>query len=368
MLLPLLIAAALTPLPPPPVVAERPMIAWIADTATCNGTPVAPTAMRRPFVSLGWTDTIRAEPLILRFRIDAEGRPLSIAQAPDTPGTYTNRPSPSDVAPSLAASRFAAGTPREGCEISYRLRVTPLAETPVEDLISYTLAPDAGTLPKPGWDRIMPADGTCANEPRPQPLVRVLPDFAKLAGTPGAREWTMIGYDTDAGGRPIAVRIPYGTHNRVLDAAAVKAMKESRFTEGARTGCLYPYYRNPEIMPAPAMADPAATPQGQCPGGQAAWATPPRLIYPEPFRRRSIEGWAIVGFDVAPWGEVGNVRVLAAEPAAAFGEQAMQMLRTARKAASQTGSTGCVERIRFAMGRPGDTLPPDAASDAPPPF
>ena len=34
---------------------------------------------------------------------------------------------------------------------------------------------------------------------------------------------------------------------------------------------------------------------------------------------RAIEGWAVIAFDVAPWGGTGNVRVVASEPAADFG-------------------------------------------------
>jgi len=43
---------------------------------------------------------------------------------------------------------------------------------------------------------------------------------------------------------------------------------------------------------------------------------PPLMPFPSRFRRRAIEGWSEIGFDVAPWRATGNVRVLASTPAA----------------------------------------------------
>ena len=65
--------------------------------------------------------------------------------------------------------------------------------------------------------------------------------------------------------------------------------------------------------------------------------------------RRRIEGWAVVRYDAAPWGEIGNVTVLAAQPSADFGTQAQVVLRSAKVAPSESGFTGCVERVRFVM-------------------
>ena len=35
-------------------------------------------------------------------------------------------------------------------------------------------------------------------------------------------------------------------------------------------------------------------------------------------------------------------------------EEAARLIRAARRSTSPTGATGCVERVRFVMGRPGD--------------
>jgi TonB family protein len=79
----------------------------------------------------------------------------------------------------------------------------------------------------------------------------------------------------------------------------------------------------------------------------------PRLQFPAGFVQRRIEGWAIIAYDVAPWGEIGNVRVLRAEPADAFGYQARDIVRNARQGSSPTGRSGCVDLVRFVMPNKG---------------
>lgn len=282
----------------------------------------------------------------LRFRIDDSGRPLSIGIA--GPGYVPNG---TDLAPALAASRFAAGTARRDCTIEYRRAATPLAQADIADLIRYTLDPDDGRLPRAGWDRIAPQGGDCLREPRPATLLRAFPDFARIPGTPGERQWSLSRFDLDAKGRPVGVRTVAGTGDTALDTASRKAVAASRFVAGKRTGCVYPYWREAAMIAAPAAPDTAsfgAAPK--CPAGP--WVQPPRLTYPRAWSRRSIEGWAIVQYDVAPWGETGNVRALASEPADAFGEQAVEVVRSARRAPSATGASGCIEKVRFAIRQP----------------
>jgi len=207
-------------------------------------------------------------------------------------------------------------------------------------------------MPLEGWQRVRPNARDCLATPQPSPLLRAYPDFDRISATPGVRDWTMIGYDLDRHGRPGGAKAIFSSGNAALDAAGAKAVRASRFAGGARSGCFYPYWRAPKPIAAPPTPDKAAlTPaNAQC-AGDDRWATPPALIYPQAYNRRSIEGWAVIGFDVAPWGEPGNLHVLASEPAAAFGEQAMQMLHGARKAASPTGRSGCVELVRFVIAR-----------------
>ncbi len=356
---PSLLLLAIVSVPPPVVTTDpspsRPLIAWMPGTIRCGDTVVTATTLRRPLTELGWSagpDIIK--PVTLRFRIDDTGRPLSIERSGTSPAGDNGDPFSQDIEPSFAASRFAPGAARTGCTIEYRLRRTQMAMTPVEDLVSYTISPVSGPLPKAGWDRIRSEDGTggdCFDPPRAQPLVSVLPDFARLPATPGVRDWTLVGYDLDRSGRPIRLRTLHGTGNAALDAAGLKAMRGSRFASGPRTGCRYPYWKAASRLVAPAMPDPATLQPagGTCPAN-TGWATPPRLTYPEPYRRRSVEGWAIIAYDVAPWGEPGNARVLASEPSADFGQRALRIIGSARKPASAVGGSGCVDAVRFVMG------------------
>ncbi|RXZ35665.1 TonB family protein [Sphingomonas desiccabilis] len=330
----------------PPQPPSWQLVAWMPGEVRCGGTAIAAAGVRRPFTAIRW-GTGHATPAAAtyRFRIDAAGRPLSIRRE------GMAAPWSEDVAPSLAASRFAAGAPQADCTIRYTLRATPPEETPVGDLISYSLTPQSGKLPPDGWARIQSPTASCLAEPRPRPLVAAYPNFDTLPATPGVKHWTMVAYDQDSRGRPIHVRTTQGTGSAALDRAAVRAMRKSRFTGGATTGCLYPYWRAPITLaaPEPPAQDALRPVDGNCPHSDD-WTTPPTLRYPAAYQRRAIEGWAVVAFDVASWGELGNLRVLASEPTADFGEQAIHVLRSARKPASATGRSGCVDRVIFKMG------------------
>ncbi|HEX8216285.1 MAG TPA: TonB family protein, partial [Allosphingosinicella sp.] len=128
---------------------------------------------------------------------------------------------------------------------------------------------------------------------------------------------------------------------------------------GVRKGCTYAFHRRQtEPLRAPPPPEEAAfrPADATCPSERPAWAHMPPLVFPEEFRRRAIEGWAVLRYDVAPWGATGNVSVLASEPAAAFGEQAVRIVSGARRAAGTQGYTGCVTRVIFILP-PGDGEP-----------
>lgn len=337
----------------PPVVttvrSDRMLQAWIPGDIRCDGAPVAAVMLRRPYLALVYPGAPASAPLSYRFRIDAIGRPLSIERASVSNAGYSQ-----DVAPSLAASRFAAGAARRGCTITYTARRTGYAETPTPDLVSYSLNPEQGRLPQEGWAAIYPADATCRDEPRPAPLLQAYPDFPEVAGTAGVRDWTMLAYDLDAKGAPVRVRVATGTGNATLDVAARRALARSRYRGGPRTGCRFPFWKAPATLPAPPAPERAAfRPEASTCPVDLAWVAQPTLVYPEPYRRRAIEGWAVIGFDLAPWGATGRVKVLASEPSDEFGQAAAQLIRASSAASVGNGATGCVERVNFVMARPG---------------
>ena len=351
-------AAVQRHVPPPPVavsVDQRAMLIWEPTILRCGDRPIAAMPIRRPWNMLVWPG-FKAMPVSFAFAIDATGRTTAIRRRRDE-----TQPLSGDLGPALAATRFAAGAPQADCTIVYAPQVTPIGEVPIADLISYTLTPESGPLPVAGWNRIA-AGASCRDEPRPQPLVQVYPDFRKVPGTPGVKDWSMVRYDTDARGRPRNLRTVSGTGNAALDAASLKAIRASRYTEGARAGCLYPYWKMPATLaPPPIPTEVAYRPKNAtCPTARD-WTTRPVLRFPDNYQRRSIEGWAIVTYDLAPWGEPGNIHAVAAEPSADFGTAAEAVIRGARLPASDRGATGCVDRVIFKIG-------PGSAGAPPPPF
>lgn len=342
-----------------PTAPSRLLFAWMPGEARCGRATVHAVTQRRPYLSLVFSSISPPKPIAYSFKIGADGRPGKITRI-STNG-YT--PYAADIGPSLAASRFTPGVERPDCRIDYTPRITTYAQTPVEDLISYSLNPSDGALPREGWAAIFPATATCDKEPRPAPLTQVFPDFDKVPGTPGSRDWTMLAYDLDSRGKPEKISVLTGTQNRALDTAGTAALSRSRFTQGPKTGCRFPYYRAPEILEASASPEkePLRPANATCPR-EIEWASQPPLRYPEPYRKRSIEGWALIGFDVAPWGGTGAIKVLASEPADDFGTAASALIRVGKVEVSGSGYTGCVERVRFLMGKPGlpaNTTDPD---------
>lgn len=207
---------------------------------------------------------------------------------------------------------------------------------------------------------------TCFTPAMPAIRTRAYPDLATIPQPAGTSSFSMIAFDIDAQGKPTNVRVEASGGNAALDAAAIRATANSRFAPGGRTGCRFPYFQrhsDPILPPPPPAAADFRKPDARC-ETLAPWTLPPRMTFPEPFARRVIEGWAIIGYDVAPWGATGNVTVLASEPAAAFGEEAKRIVAVSKRPPSAQGASGCVERVMFKL--PGGPPPPQ--SDAPPPF
>lgn len=343
------------PLPIAPYVRAAPremFVTWTARNVRCAGNPIAFTRAPAAMPAMSWggaTSPIKS--FEYRFTIDAKGRPGGIKRL-----SSDYAPGFQDLSPALAVSQFAAGAPQGACSLTFVPKAWPIEAAPVQSVMAYTLFP-----PQPPtaamWARTRPAGSTCF-DPVPQVRLRAFPAFDGLPKQPGQRSWSMIGYDLDKSGKPIHRKPVAGNGNAALEAASLKAVAQSRFAPGARTGCQYPYWLAAATLPPPPAPEEASfRPAGAtCPGG-AQWAVPPTLNYPPNFRRRSIEGWAVIGYDVASWGATGNVRILDAQPAAEFGEEAMRIIASAKRVPSSVGYTGCVDRVLFKMGpttrRPG---------------
>jgi TonB family protein len=220
-------------------------------------------------------------------------------------------------------------------------------------------------VPREAWLRVRAAGSDCI-EPAPVPQLLAFPDFERLPEQTGERRWTMVGYDIGAGGKPVHIRTVGGTAGPALAAAGVSAIGRSRYERKARTGCLYPYWQRsrPIAAPEPPSQESLRPAGATCPD-PLPYDKQPTLTFPQNYQRRNIEGWATVAFDVAPWGATGNWRVLAAEPAAEFGDWALTVVRGATKRPSITGYVGCVDRVRFRIADKVALIVADAA--LPPP-
>jgi len=330
---------------PPVAQAGRQFLQWTAEAARCGGDAISAQLLHAPQPLVVNSSAQPQLPFTLRFRIDGDGRPLSI-RSDESPNLYLS----SDVVPSLAASTFAVDAPQTDCAIRYLPVRTPLENVDRRALASYMMMPGTPPLPEEVWQRTQPMMSDCAGRPSPRVRLRAYPDFLSFPGTRGKRDWAMMQFDLDARGRPTNVAVSDHSGNAALNAASVRAVRNSRFTPCARTGCVYHYWREAETVEPPPSPDVASLrPAGATCPARLEWTNRLSLNFPQAFLQRRVEGWAIIASDVAPWGDVGNVRVLASEPAEAFGTQARSILRNGTKPAGGIGYTGCVEKVRFAL-------------------
>ena len=342
------------PSPPTPIVQtisqseftsrRQTVVALKAISGSCSDGPLDISRVEAPMAELLWPSGRNLDqPVTMRFRIDESGRALGVKRDPAGFGLMA------DLTPSLAASRFAAGAPRNECSIAYAPKRTSIADTDLNDLIGYSIFAQQRT-PKEVFDRITPAGSDCKIQ-RPAVLLRAYPDFDKIPATTGRADWSMVQFEIDAYGKPVRVKTYRTTGNKPLDKASMDAVAQSRFAKGPRQGCVYPYWRRGGTLAAPESKElDAYRSEGSNCRQTVGWKYQPALVYPDHFRRRDIEGWAIIAFDLAPWGAVGNVKVVAAEPAAEFGEAARQIILGSSTGPSGQGYSGCVVKVRYAMG------------------
>ncbi len=348
LLVPFTFASATPPvvaLKTPPVATERFVIAWLPGEVRCDRAIVTPEYLERPMATLGWNNTVQPGSVSYMFDIDSSGRTTSIRRITKDVRAIGS----DDIAPSLAATRFAAGSGQTNCTILYVPRQSSIDTTAVADLMAYSVNAISGPLPKEAWER-MYAGSDCRDERELGLQARVYPDFKFIPATPGVREWSMVGYDIKDDGATANIKTIGGTRNAALDLASRKAVEDTRYYKGGRKACRYPYWRGPATLAPPAIPDEEQfRPAGATCPQRHEWSVKPALRFPEAYRRRAIEGWAIVTYDVAPWGEVSNIQVAASQPTEDFGNQAVMVVR-AGKAVTTQGFVGCTERVKFAMG------------------
>lgn len=353
------LAAWAQPAPPPPFVnvvqpsepTERSLLVWQPGQIRCAEGGVASAGLLAPLPSPLIHAASDESSVTLTFNIDSDGRPYAIAGETGQAMRYTA----GDLMPSLRASRLAVSGARRGCTVTYAPDVRSLADSPLETLARFGVARQAridGAI----WDRF--ASGNCRESRRPALLLQAFPDWRKLEARPGDWGWTYVRYDIDAEGVPANVATVLGSGDPKIDRAGIEAIAATRFAGGPRTGCVHAWWRAPGTIPAPPAGPVKGNPACD---GPDRWERQPRLVYPPAYLNRAVEGWAVLRFDVAPWGEIGAIEVLEAQPTAEFGPAAQAVLRSARFKPNETGLKGCVDRVHFRMTRGGGD---PSASDA----
>ena len=292
------------------------------------------------------------EPIRFGFRIDQDGRPLSIRRigGPEDPALDIR-----DLAPALTAWRFEPGAAQADCEIAFAVQLDSVESADEALLFRYAAL---GRLQLPGsgdgalvaraFVRLRRPGSTCT--PDPVPLAPMSLQFQSIPEIPGGISYSFFSFDVDAEGRPVHIRLLDSSGNGALDVAGDAAIGQARFPAQPRIGCLHYFFRNStERVAAPVESSSDLYPATPACDREIPWeiATLFRRRYPVEFLRRPAEGWVIFGYDVVPSGALDNIRILASEPAARFGEEVSRAAAEVRvKGGAQRG---CVQRVRFLL-------------------
>jgi hypothetical protein len=353
-----LLASLSTPAPPAlPGYSRAEVVSFTADQISCADGSVSAIDFVRPLKTV-WTrygfSSYAAPPPTYRFEfaIDGQGHARTIRRDATSPPNYYF--DISDLAPSLAASQFPAGAPHDKCSVRYKASFNPIATAALSELYELASRPEtAGDAPGL-YERVRPAGSTCPGEPGQYRRLN-LPAFERMRPVVGDPAWVFFAFDVDVGGKPTNVRVLGASGDAELDAAGRRALLANRYAPGAGyRGCTYHFHlSNVTKHPAPDL--PADAPSSTA--DQSGCMIDPKSIsglldgsaYPKPFARRRIEGVAIVGYETASWGAIGNVKVLMSEPDEVFGAIARDAFSNAHVTEGSSGRRSCVERVRFKL-------------------
>jgi TonB family protein len=338
---------------------ESRMVLLKTATATCGDqTPATPTYSEdlTPEILSSSNRQSRFGDIVLSFSIDADGRTRDIrpeqgAEAP-SPISFAGYDQGEDQA-TLAAWRFPP-TALKDCRLTIARHYMPIAYAP-PPAVALLAVSAGGRIGRSAIKTLFERRGDDCASP-PALLTASYPDRRKGSTPPGGRSWAMIRWDILADGSTANIETIASSGDRVFEAESRRAVGETRFVDAdARTGCAAPFSRTGADLTDIPGPEPVGDVLKDCPAAVRARFTPGRLTYPEAFRRRGIEGWAIVRYDIASWGQVGAVSVLEAQPAAAFGTAARQAIASGHATPGFTGAVRCTDRVIFHMPRDGET-------------
>lgn len=284
------------------------------------------------------------------FNVSADGRVLDLAVITPPSAAFLQRQpyiADQEVQPGLAAWRFAPGQPATGCRVHVVGRVLSYDLAGRTEIArAFALNPTLATGAREIRAALEPGADCYAGEPL-YPRVQHFAPVDEIAEAPGERSWTVVRFDVAADGRTRDVRVVASSGRPELAAAAMRAQAQSTYAPHAKRGCLLRYSTRPGLLQAPPEPPTVVAENGGCPVNPKLALGGIPVSFPPSFSRRRIEGYALLSYDVAPWGQVGEVKVIKSEPAAAFGQQARTMIQSSRVAPSDRGYQGCQKPFRF---------------------
>jgi TonB family protein len=349
------------PPPPPPIIVTDGqvrkvyVVEMLPGVARCGAELVEPERLEQVFpVDQPSFDGAppRLRPVSLEFEIDEGGRALSIKRSTDGAPVYAPGGSP-DAEAALARSTFPKSR-KVNCRLTFNPEATSLEEASADQLVRLALfRSQPGPLRNRIGARLSPPGSTCVDA-GPQPQTLVYPQLEPIARTLSSVVYTSFLYDVDGEGRPTNLRPLAGSGHAELDAEVRRAIAGSRFQAEPKSGCVAPFFAQPrEELKAPPPPPMSALRPKDAPECKNVLSEIPEISFPAQFQRRGIEGWAVIRYSVAPWGEVGAIEVVDAQPAQAFGEAAQNLIRRA-KAKAGAAYAGCLQRVVFELPGKGE--------------
>lgn len=331
---------------------------------TCDGATIGPAyaddlriESTRHYSNDG--SVLQKPEVVLNFAVDETGRtrdirPASMADPIDEMIIPARIPSDQEQA-ALAAWRFAGG-PRSNCRLTIRYIAKPVAEASRNDLLRYfAVTRTRGPLRDAVAARLAGPDANCGGDRRGGRSPRTVSHPDDRIGQrppPGGRSWTVLRWDVDAEGRAVDVETLGSSGDAAFDAETRRAVSNTIVQGGVPLkGCVFNFHRGGDRLPAPELPEREDDPLQNCPAEvrsrfQARGAPD---SFPVAFRERGIEGWALVRFDLATWGQVGNVQIIDAQPAAAFGDSGRRTVQSGRAEPSNTFGVRCVMPVRYVL-------------------
>jgi TonB family protein len=296
------------------------------------------------------------------FAIGADGRPLSLKVVrTGQPTMPFMSPVNDPIGPLIIGTwRFSGHRAHEACHLHIEGQLVSMENATPPDIVA-AMGNSLMATNDNGWQTasspmlgaanvlikvLLPAGGDCYKTGRPHPSVLAFPDDDAVVEPGGSRSWAILSYDVNSDGGPTNVRVAGSSGNASLDSQSLAAVTHSRFTRDARQGCITAFSHR-----GPSLKWPSEPPLNEvsknCPFDPKVERVTVSPFYPQGYRQRGIDGWALVKFDVAPWGDIGNIAVARAEPADDFGQAAVNLVRSTKQTPSEHGYTDCFAPVLF---------------------